>query len=308
LGLSNPRPRAPSKPTTKATIALERTKSPGSDTSSDRGSLKIEAIEPSFVELFSREARRRVESSQECLSALDQNPMDLESLSPWRSSTPEGQRPDGRCAQHGEFAVHRKSAEPHHRIDLVAHTGYGNARAVARCLRGGNICETWAGERPSGAGRSCAGPLPMPWTRSRIRRRRRKSGGIARIHMAAHQLGRRRAARPLCANGKCLTPLARRRRLPQRQPMAPAVMIRRCMRFTRRRTSSHLQEIRAYLNKERAACAVSDSAEGVFLANTLEAALEDGGGAAGIRIRRAAESCHGVKALRQARGVTNRWN
>jgi len=130
--------------------------------------------------------------------------------------------------------------------------------------------------------------------------------GIARIHMAAPPAGAGVEPPAPYVPTQVLTPQ------PPAPPaaapaMAPSVMDPALHEILLEETSSHLQEIRAYLNKRNGQPAPHDLPEGVFRAiHTLSGSCEDGGGAARHPHCRAAESCH-AQGIRQRPGPDERW-
>jgi chemosensory pili system protein ChpA (sensor histidine kinase/response regulator) len=86
LGISSVESAKTVKIDSQATIALERTKRAQAATHPLIAVPEVEALDPSFVELFIEEAKEEIESIRNTFPLWDQNPMDLESLNSMRRS------------------------------------------------------------------------------------------------------------------------------------------------------------------------------------------------------------------------------
>ena len=308
LGLSNAEAARTVKIDNQATIALERTKRAQAATHPLIAVPEIEAVDPSFVELFIEEAKEEIESIKNVFPLWDQNPMDLESLSSMRRSfhTLKG---SGRMVGARSMAEFAWSIE--NLLNRIIDKTLSRTPGMMSLLRAA-VAALPAQVEHLESGRPSAVPVEPLMARAFAYADGREAHPAAApedrgigtdTHGSTTSWAGVEPPAPYVPT-QVLTPQ------PPAPPAAVSAMSRPVMdpalhEIYSKETSSHLQEIRAYLNKRNGQPAPHDLPEGVFRAiHTLSGSSKMAEALHGIRI---AEPLNHVmrKAFDSGQGLTN---
>ena len=308
LGLSNAEAARTVKIDNQATIALERTKRAQAATHPLIAVPEIEAVDPSFVELFIEEAKEEIESIKNVFPLWDQNPMDLESLSSMRRSfhTLKG---SGRMVGARSMAEFAWSIE--NLLNRIIDKTLSRTPGMMSLLRAA-VAALPAQVEHLESGRPSAVPVEPLMARAFAY----ADGREAHPAAAAEDRGigtDTHGSTTSWAGVEPPAPYVPTQVLTPQPPAPPAAalaMVRPVMdaalhEIYSKETSSHLQEIRAYLNKRNGQPAPHDLPEGVFRAiHTLSGSSKMAEALHGIRI---AEPLNHVmrKAFDSGQGLTN---
>jgi chemosensory pili system protein ChpA (sensor histidine kinase/response regulator) len=304
LGLSSAEAARTVKIDNQATIALERTKRAQAATHPLIAVPEVEAVDPSFVELFIEEAKEEIESVKNVFPMWDQNPMDLESLSSMRRSfhTLKG---SGRMVGARSMAEFAWSIE--NLLNRIIDKTLSRTPGMMSLLRAA-VAALPAQVEQLESGRPSSVPVEPLMARAFAYADGREAHPAAApedrgigtdSHGSTTSWAGVESPAPYVPT-HVLTPQP-----PTPPPAARPGMDPALHEIYAKETSSHLQEIRTYLNKRNGQPAPHDLPEGVFRAiHTLSGSSKMAEALHGIRI---AEPLNHVmrKAFDSGQGLSN---